>query len=130
MTWLGEKALSSHRGNAVITALSSHLSCCSICRMVYVARTVPLSSSGHCSRLRFIKINCVDFKEVCAAQKVRGFPEVRFYTRDGNYRSYKGARDLASIKAFAATQATTGQRITEGAVLRTTLCSFCTLVVT
>lgn len=73
--------------------------------------------AGGKGAVKFIKINCVDFKEVCAAQKVRGFPEVRFYTRDGNYRSYKGARDLASIKAFVATQVkglTSTEQMTNG----------------
>jgi hypothetical protein len=59
----------------------------------------------------------VDFKEACQSQRVRGFPEVRFYTRDGNFRRYQGARDLASIKAFVAQQVKglTGTEVPGGA---------------
>merc|ERR1719424_545029 len=56
------------------------------------------------AKVKFIKVNCVDFDEVCKKQQIRGFPELRFYTKDGNFRRFTGQRDKEKIKNFITVQ--------------------------
>jgi len=60
--------------------------------------------TGRKAKVKFIKINCVDFMSVCQKERIRGFPELRFYTSDGNWRSFMGPRNDEEIKNFIAKQ--------------------------
>eukprot|EP00927_Polykrikos_kofoidii_P008429 TRINITY_DN13498_c0_g2_i1.p1 TRINITY_DN13498_c0_g2~~TRINITY_DN13498_c0_g2_i1.p1 ORF type:complete len:458 (-),score=66.54 TRINITY_DN13498_c0_g2_i1:153-1526(-) len=43
------------------------------------------------TKVKFMKINCVDFSKVCQQQHVRAFPTLRLYKRDGTYDGGVGA---------------------------------------
>jgi thiol-disulfide isomerase/thioredoxin len=63
-----------------------------------------VDETGKMAKVKFMKMNCVDFMQVCQKERIRGFPELRFYTTDGNFRSFMGPRNNEEIKNFIAKQ--------------------------
>lgn len=49
---------------------------------------------------KLLRVNCVEFGEVCAQQGVRAYPTVRLYKRDKTYVQYKGLRKKEDIIKF------------------------------
>mmetsp|Transcript_75994 Transcript_75994/g.220722 ORF Transcript_75994/g.220722 Transcript_75994/m.220722 type:complete len:486 (+) Transcript_75994:99-1556(+) len=47
--------------------------------------------------VRMIKMNCVDFAEVCHQQGIDAYPTLRMYKADGTFSVYEGKRDEAEI---------------------------------
>jgi len=64
-------------------------------------------SRGNNAGVKFIKVNCVDFNDVCAQQQVRGYPELRFYTKDMNFRRFQGQRSKEALTDFLQQQVKT-----------------------
>lgn len=56
--------------------------------------------AGRSTMVKLIKVNCVDFDQACASQRVGAYPTIRFYTKEGNWREYDDHRDLAHMRAF------------------------------
>lgn len=57
---------------------------------------------GRPMRMRAIKMNCVDFDEVCSQESILGFPTIRMYRRSlsskRNFRSYeRGPRNAEAV---------------------------------
>jgi len=46
-------------------------------------------------------VDCTTDKAVCAAQGIKGYPTLKLVHRGEAVESYKGARDLETLKAFA-----------------------------
>lgn len=60
---------------------------------------------GKVVSVRVIKINCVDFEQICSQEHVMGFPTVRLYRRSlGPKRSFKayerGVREMSQVISF------------------------------
>lgn len=47
--------------------------------------------------VRFIKMNCVDFKDLCNAKGIDAYPMLRLYKGDGTFSLFEGKRDEAEI---------------------------------
>lgn len=47
--------------------------------------------------VRLIKMNCVDFKEICMAQRIDAYPSLRLYKADGSFSVFEGKRDEVEI---------------------------------
>jgi len=47
--------------------------------------------------VRLIKMNCVDFEQVCRQKGIDAFPTLRLYKSDGSFSLYEGRRDEAEI---------------------------------
>jgi len=55
------------------------------------------------ANIRVLKINCVDFEETCADQRVQSFPTIRLYrrgTREKEFTEYNGPRQIQALSAF------------------------------
>jgi len=48
-------------------------------------------------QVRLVKINCVDFQNVCREQGVDAYPTIRMYKYDGTFSLFEGKRDEADI---------------------------------
>eukprot|EP00927_Polykrikos_kofoidii_P008430 TRINITY_DN13498_c0_g2_i2.p1 TRINITY_DN13498_c0_g2~~TRINITY_DN13498_c0_g2_i2.p1 ORF type:complete len:456 (-),score=55.99 TRINITY_DN13498_c0_g2_i2:153-1520(-) len=58
------------------------------------------------TKVRFMKINCVDFRDICQDHAVRAFPTVRLYRRDGTYEAMSGGRSVRAIDEWIRTSIT------------------------
>jgi len=47
--------------------------------------------------VRMIRMNCVDFAEICQQQGIDAYPTLRMYKADGTFSVYEGKRDEAEI---------------------------------
>lgn len=47
--------------------------------------------------VRLIRMNCVDFKQLCHAKGIDAYPTIRLYKADGSFSVYEGKRDEADI---------------------------------
>jgi len=47
--------------------------------------------------VRLIKMNCVDFKQLCTEKGIDAYPMLRLYKADGTFSLYEGKRDEAEI---------------------------------
>jgi len=60
-------------------------------------------ADGVKTNVRVLKINCVDFEQVCQDQRVQAFPSVRLFKRggkEGEYADYNGGRSVQALVDF------------------------------
>jgi len=58
------------------------------------------TAQGQTFTIKFMKINCVDFKHVCMSAKINAFPTLRLYKRDGTFEAFQEKRDPEKIIDF------------------------------
>jgi thiol-disulfide isomerase/thioredoxin len=52
---------------------------------------------GKMRNVRMIKMNCVDFKQICQEKGIDAYPSIRLYKADGSFSVYEGKRDEADL---------------------------------
>eukprot|EP00401_Gymnodinium_catenatum_P027202 CAMPEP_0117467424 /NCGR_PEP_ID=MMETSP0784-20121206/5650_1 /TAXON_ID=39447 /ORGANISM="" /LENGTH=469 /DNA_ID=CAMNT_0005261395 /DNA_START=24 /DNA_END=1433 /DNA_ORIENTATION=- len=58
-------------------------------------------SGGRETNVKFMKINCVDFKKVCSEEaRIQAFPTIRLYKRDGTFDVFEQKRSIENIISF------------------------------
>lgn len=61
-------------------------------------------ADGQSLVVKMIRVNCVDFKNVCSDQNIRYYPNVRLYKSDATYTQYEGKREQAPLINFLKTE--------------------------
>eukprot|EP00931_Biecheleriopsis_adriatica_P076051 TRINITY_DN49800_c0_g1_i1.p1 TRINITY_DN49800_c0_g1~~TRINITY_DN49800_c0_g1_i1.p1 ORF type:complete len:468 (-),score=105.65 TRINITY_DN49800_c0_g1_i1:66-1469(-) len=71
-------------------------------KSVNEGQIVPKDAKGEKVDIHVLKMNCVDFEEVCQEQHIRFFPSVRLYRRGAkdNYIEYQGARTQEAMQSW------------------------------
>jgi len=57
-------------------------------------------ADGRQRAVKPIKVNCVDFGDLCNQQGIDAFPTIRLYRRDRNFTRYEGKRSLDGIVSW------------------------------
>lgn len=52
---------------------------------------------GKLRSVRLVKMNCVDFKQLCHDKGIDAYPTLRLYKADGSFAVYEGKRDEAEL---------------------------------
>jgi thiol-disulfide isomerase/thioredoxin len=56
---------------------------------------------GHADvKVKFLRMNCVDFQQNCNKVQIQAFPTLRLYKRDGSFEAYKDKRSVENIVGF------------------------------
>jgi len=63
-------------------------------------KTQYTDGEGASTTVKFLKMNCVAFGEVCREQKIAAFPSIRLYKRTGSFEPYKNKRTPEGILSF------------------------------
>lgn len=63
-------------------------------------KTQFTDAEGKQTTVKFLKMNCVDFKDKCMEIKIQAFPTLRLYKRDGSFELFSGKRNEDSIESF------------------------------
>mmetsp|Transcript_37196 Transcript_37196/g.104972 ORF Transcript_37196/g.104972 Transcript_37196/m.104972 type:complete len:472 (-) Transcript_37196:170-1585(-) len=61
------------------------------------------NADGRETTVKFMKVNCVDFGQACQDAKIKAFPSVRLYKRDGSFEVYQQKRTVPNIISFLQT---------------------------
>jgi len=59
-----------------------------------------LDRDGAKRKVRLIKMNCVDFKQICAEKGIDAYPTLRLYKADGSFSLFEGKRDEAELMGW------------------------------
>jgi len=62
-------------------------------------RTFP-DLDGRPRKVKAIKVNCVDFREICRQRGVQAFPQVNLYKEDGTFSRFEGFRSRLAIVSW------------------------------
>jgi thiol-disulfide isomerase/thioredoxin len=57
-------------------------------------------ADGQKTTVKFLKMNCVDFGEVCQKAQIQAFPSIRLYKKDGTFESFRQKRSIEAIDGF------------------------------
>jgi len=55
-------------------------------------------AEGEQNTVKFLKMNCVDFKETCQQVQIQAFPTLRLYKRDGTFDVFQQKRTVENIQ--------------------------------
>jgi thiol-disulfide isomerase/thioredoxin len=55
------------------------------------------TSSGSKTTVKFLRMNCVDFGQVCQEVMIQAFPSIRLYKKDGTFESFNQKRNKENI---------------------------------
>jgi thiol-disulfide isomerase/thioredoxin len=58
------------------------------------------NAKGRRTSVKLLRVNCVEFGQLCSEQGVRAYPTVRLYKRDASFSQYRGQREKEPILSF------------------------------
>jgi hypothetical protein len=63
-------------------------------------KTEFTDADGQKATVKFLKMNCVDFEDVCREARIQAFPNLRLYKRDGAFDPFQEHRSPENIEQF------------------------------